>query len=402
MFRVLGIVLALTVVVVLVVRRINYGLALILGALILGVSSGLWPQQLLEVLSLTLMDRVTIDLVMIVSLIPILAFCMKETGMIDDLIKGIKGALLGRDVLAIMPALMGALPMPGGALLSAPLIDEESERLGLSREDKSFVNVWFRHWNFFIYPLSSPLILLAGLTGFSLYTLILMNLLPVFLYLTLGYVISIRRIKEQSGSEKPRDPRALIPIVLGVSPILLTVALNLLGVHMAAALFMGIVSTFLFRRTAPRRALELLAKGFDWRLPFAIVGVMYFRGMVEYTDVFSEVYPYLSAVGLPILFLLLVMDWVIGLATAMPSAGIAIVFPIALVSIESLNLAVVGVLYSTLIFAYLISPMHLCLILTVEYYKARLQAVYKKLIPAALASYLIFLTFFALMGGLIH
>jgi len=402
LFRVLGIVLALTVVVVLVVRRINYGLALILGALILGVSSGLWPQELLRVLSITLEDKVTIDLVMIVSLIPILAFCMKETGMIDDLIRGIKGALLGRDVLAIMPALMGALPMPGGALLSAPLIDEESERLGLSREDKSFVNVWFRHWNFFIYPLSSPLILLAGLTGFSLYTLILMNLLPVFLYLTLGYVISIRRIKEQSGSEKPRDPGALIPIVLGVSPILLTVALNLLGVHMAAALFMGIVSTFLFRRTAPRRALELLAKGFDWRLPFAIVGVMYFRGMVEYTDVFSEVYPYLSAVGLPILFLLLVMDWVIGLATAMPSAGIAIVFPIALVSVESLNLAVVGVLYSTLIFAYLISPMHLCLILTVEYYKARLQAVYKKLIPAALASYLIFLTFFALMGGLIH
>ena len=394
--------LALTVVVVLVVRRINYGLALILGALILGVSSGLWPQELLRVLSITLEDKVTIDLVMIVSLIPILAFCMKETGMIDDLIRGIKGALLGRDVLAIMPALMGALPMPGGALLSAPLIDEESERLGLSREDKSFVNVWFRHWNFFIYPLSSPLILLAGLTGFSLYTLILMNLLPVFLYLTLGYFISIRRIKEQGDLGKPRDPGALIPIVLGVSPILLTVALNLLGVHMAAALFMGIVSTFLFRRTAPRRALELLAKGFDWRLPFAIVGVMYFRGMVEYTDVFSEVYPYLSAVGLPILFLLLVMDWVIGLATAMPSAGIAIVFPIALASVESLNLAVVGVLYSTLIFAYLISPMHLCLILTVEYYKARLQAVYKKLIPAALASYLIFLTFFALIGGLIH
>ena len=401
MFRVLGVVLALVVAVALVVKRVNYGLALIIGALILGVASGLSPHQLLGVLSVTLKDRVTIDLVLITSLIPILASCMKETGMIDGLIKGVKRALMGRGVLAMMPALMGALPMPGGALLSAPLIDEESETLGLSREERSFVNVWFRHWNFFIYPLSSPLILLAGLTGFSLYTLILMNILPVVLYLTLGYLVSIRRIEEKDSPEKHGDPKALTHILLGVSPILLTVVLNLAGVHMAAALLMGIASTFLIGKVAPRKALKLLVRGFDWRIPFAIIGVMYFRGMIEHTDVFSEVYPYLSAVGLPILLLLLVMDWVIGFATAMPSAGIAMVFPIALVSLGSLNLAVVGILYSTLIFAYLISPMHLCLILTVEYYKAHLHSVYKKLIPTALASYLIFLGFFTLMGGLL-
>ena len=401
MLRVLGVVLALVVAVALVVKRVNYGLALIIGALILGVASGLSPHQLLGVLSVTLRDRVTIDLVLITSLIPILASCMKETGMIDGLIKGVKRALMGRGVLAMMPALMGALPMPGGALLSAPLIDEESETLGLSKEERSFVNVWFRHWNFFVYPLSSSLILLAGLTGFSLYTLILMNILPVVLYLTLGYLVSIRGIEEKNRPEKHGDPKALTHILLGVSPILLTVVLNLAGVHMAAALLMGIASTFLIGKVAPRKALKLLVRGFDWRIPFAIIGVMYFRGMIEHTDVFSEVYPYLSAVGLPILLLLLVMDWVIGFATAMPSAGIAMVFPIALVSLRSLNLAVVGILYSTLIFAYLISPMHLCLILTVEYYKARLHSVYKKLIPTALASYLIFLGFFTLMGCLL-
>lgn len=397
----IGLALAFLAVVLLVIEKVNYGLALTIGALILGVFSYLSPIELLHVLAQTLTDEATIDLTVIVSLIPILAYCMKETGMIDDLIEGIKKALLGRNILAILPALMGALPMIGGALLSAPLIDEEAERLGLNRNEKSFVNVWFRHWNFFIYPLSSPLILLAGLTGFSLYTLILMNLIPVALYLTLGYLVSIRRIREDSRPNKPGKPgsrEALVPVLLGVSPILLTVTLNLLGLHMALSLAAGIFSTFLLRKTYLKKAFNFMRDGFDWRLPFAILGVMYFRNMVNYTNVFSKVYPYLNATGLPLLFLLLLIGWTIGLATAMPSAGIAIVFPIAIASGDALSLTVTGILYSTLVFAYLISPMHLCLILTVEYYKARLQTVYRKLVPMACIAYACFVVSHIILG----
>ncbi|RJS85952.1 DUF401 family protein [Candidatus Bathyarchaeota archaeon] len=391
MLEALGLVLAFLTVVVLVMKKINYGLALTVGAVLLGVFSGLSHIQLLHVLIRTLTERVTLDLAIIVSLIPVLAYCMKETGMIDDLIDGVKRALTGRSVLAILPALMGALPMLGGALLSAPLIDDEAEKLGLDRNEKSFVNVWFRHWNFFIYPLSSPLILVAGLTGFSIYTLIFANLLPVILYVTLGYIVSIRKLGGRDASTS-RDQKAFIPVFVGISPILLTVILNLLGLHMALALSAGILLTFILRRYNMRGAVKLLWKGFDWRLPFAILGVMYFRTMVEYTDIFSRVFPILSSSGIPLFLLLILMAWTIGLATAMPSAGIAMIFPVALTSQGTLDLTVIEILYSTLIFGYLISPMHLCLILTVEYYKAHLHTVYRKLIPTALVSYLIFVS----------
>lgn len=36
---------------------------------------------------------------------------------------------------------------------------------------------------------------------------------------------------------------------------------------------------------------------------------------------------------------------------------------------------------------------YLCLILTLEYYKARLHTIYQKLIPTAMAAYLAFLAF---------
>jgi hypothetical protein len=86
-----------------------------------------------------------------------------------------------------------------------------------------------------------------------------------------------------------------------------------------------------------------------------------------------------------------VVSWVVGAATAMPTAGIAIIIPMAKIMVENLTLALVSILYLSMVFSYIVSPMHLCLILTVEYYKSRLQTVYRKLIPTAMITYAIIL-----------
>jgi len=374
-------------------KRVNYGLALLMGTVMLGLFSRLSPQQFADVFMSALTDITTFDLMLIVSSIPILAYCMKETGMLDNLVKSVRGVLSSRAVLMFLPALMGALPMPGGALLSAPLIDDEAKRLNLGAEERSFINVWFRHWIFFIYPLSSPLILVASLTGVSLYSLIMVQFLPVVLYLILGYFVSIRMIEDDREGEKHRDVKTLLSIPVDISPIVLVVLLNILGVDMAVALAIGVAFILVVNRVKPQRAALLLRRGFDWRLPFAIMGVMCFRYMVEASGAVPTVLPYIEATGLPTTFLLIAIAWIVGLATAMPTAGIAIVIPIAIVMAGNLTPILTSAIYLAMIFSYLISPMHLCLILTVEYYKARLHTVYQKLIPTAVAAYLAFLAF---------
>ena len=388
----LSLIVSLVVIVVAVEKRVNYGLALLIGAVTLAIFSGLPPQRFLGVFSKTLTDIVTYELALVISLIPILAHCMKETKMIDELIDGIKRAFSGRALLMILPALMGALPMPGGALLSAPLIDNEASRLKLTGEEKSFINVWFRHWNFFIYPLSTPLILLASLTGVSLYSIILTQVPLAFLYLFLGYFVSIRRI-EHNKPERVRHRKAEIfpSILVNVSPILLVVLLNILGVDMAIALMVGIAFVLLLKKVKPIKGASLLRGGFYWRLPFAIFGVMCFRYMVESSGVVLALLPYMEATGLPKIVLLIAVSWAVGLTTAMPQAGVAIVIPVAMMVYGNLTSLLASVLYVTMVFAYIISPMHLCFILTIEYYKTRLAPVYRKLIPVAAAIYLIFL-----------
>ena len=393
MIQDIGILVSLALIVAAVMKRVHYGLALLIGTVTLGLFSQLSPQQFAYVFTSALTDITTFDLILIVSLIPILANCMKEAGMLDNLIKSVKGVLSSRAVLMLLPALMGALPMPGGALLSAPLIDDEAKRLNLNGEETSFINVWFRHWIWFIYPLSSPLILMASLTGVSLYSLILIQFPAVLLYLLLGYFVSIRKIEDDRQGEKHRDTKTLLSIPVNMSPIVLVVFSNILGVDMGIGLAIGVAFVLVMNRVRPRRAAALLRRGFDWRLPFAIIGVMCFRYMMETSGAVSTVLPYVEATGLPTTPLLIAIAWTVGLATAMPTAGIAIIIPIAIVMAENLTPILTSLIYLTMIFSYLISPMHLCLVLTVEYYEARLHTVYQKLIPIAVAAYLAFLAF---------
>ncbi len=399
MIQALGFILSLLVIVALVVKKVNYGVALLVGALIIGVSSQLSPQEFIGVFIDSLENPTTLDLVLIVSLIPILASSMRETGMVDELVRGIERAVSGKAVLYSLPALMGALPILGGALLSAPLIDEEADRLGLTRDEKSFVNVWFRHWNFFLHPLSPSLILAAALTNISLYTLILVQLPSAVIYMLLGYLISIHRIRENCrGGRGLTGLRSLPSVFLNTSPIILAVILNIAGLHMAAALALGIIFTFLLKRIKFRGALSILWKGFDWRFPFAMVGVMYLRHMIGYSGAASSVMPYIEYTGMPMFLALTVMAWAIGFMTATPTASVAIIFPIALTALGDINPALTSILYLSMFFSYLTSPTHLCLVLTVEYYKSELHNVYRKLMPASMAVYLITLMVAAVMA----
>jgi len=391
LLQALAVVISFIAVVVLVIYRINYGLALLVGAVVLGLSASLTVQQFSQVLTITILDPATIHLAIVVSLISILARFMREAGMVDGLVEGIRSILSGRAVLAIIPALIGALPMPGGALLSAPLIDGEANRLGLNGEAKSFINVWFRHWTFFIYPLSSSLILAASLAGVKLYDLILIQIPAVLIYLLLGYLVSIRTIKEKRASVRNRDLSTVLKFGFNLLPLLLAVSLSILGVPMAVALTAGILSIFVMKRGMLQKAISSLRQGFDWRLPFAIISVMFFRHMLHESRAVEALLPYMEATMLPKPTLLIILAWVIGVTTAMPTAGAAIIFPTATIMLGSLTPSITSILYLTLVFSYIVSPMHLCLVLTVEYYQSRLQDVYRRMLPASLTSYLILL-----------
>ncbi|MCS7112611.1 MAG: DUF401 family protein [Nitrososphaerota archaeon] len=387
----------LIVVVLLVARRVNYGLALITGAITIALVSAMKPTTFLETIISTMADLETLELASIVALIQILAIYMSESGMIEQLIDSIRKLLSAKVTLAILPAIMGSLPMPGGALLSAPMIEDTAGKLGLDSDEKSFVNVWFRHWNFFVYPLSSAIILASTLSGVSLHELIAVQIPIVLLYVGIGYIASLYRITNLKEGGMDQQSRKLIHrILLNISPIAVAVTLTIVGLNMVLALAIAIAYTILVTRISFERAWKALKK-VNISLPLAIPGVMIFRYTLNRSGLIEAALPYLTSTYLPPVAVALAVAWIVGLATAMPSAGIALVIPIASAIIGDMSASTASSVYISIIFSYLVSPLHLCLVLTVGYYRSNIHSVYKKLIPSAITAYILSLATLSLI-----
>jgi hypothetical protein len=62
-------------------------------------------------------------------------------------------ALGARAAAFAIPAAIGLLPMPGGAYISAVVVDPLYDKMGLKSHQKTFLNYWMRHIWIPVWPL---------------------------------------------------------------------------------------------------------------------------------------------------------------------------------------------------------------------------------------------------------
>ena len=106
----------------------------------------------------------TISLLIIVGLIMVMSRIMEESGHMARLVNSFEGLSKDpRTVGSVMSALIGLLPMPGGALFSAPMVETSLSKSSVTVEQKTAVNYWFRHiWEYW-WPLYPGVILAVAL-----------------------------------------------------------------------------------------------------------------------------------------------------------------------------------------------------------------------------------------------
>jgi len=199
---------------VMIYKRVNLGITLNSTALLLALLSLDWQRIPITIYE-TSVDLATISVVFASFGIMLISQLYKETKIINDLSESLSRIIKNSKLLvSILPAIIGLLPVAGGALMSAPLVEAETEKLGLKAEKKSYVNVWFRHTIFPVYPISQVLILTARLTELTVTSIIIRQIPVVISMVVAGYLIglwkttSTGRRKENSktnlGSELKR------------------------------------------------------------------------------------------------------------------------------------------------------------------------------------------------------
>jgi len=378
MIQLVGLIVAFTLVVALISKRLNAALSILIGAMAVAISYGASVQDFILLSIQALQDPQTASLTLQVTVIGILGYCMKETKLIDDLIAGLRTILATKTLVAVIPAIVGLMPMPGGALLSAPLIDQEADKLKLTPERKVTVNITFRHIWFYVFPLSSTLILAAGLAGIGLYQLILIQIPSFVLSIALGYLLFIRQL---DSDRNPKAQRNYKVVIEGLAPILIAVALNLVGLQLAISVGLGVFSSLLMKRTRPLRAMKLLWEGVPWGPALSIVGVMIFRRVIEESKAIPLLFDILKEARIPLVIFASFFPLLIGAVSGLAIAGAGISIPFVLPLFGTSAPALVSIIVLSTYAGYYVSPLHLCLVLSNQYYKARIQHVYRLWVP---------------------
>ncbi len=367
----------LSLVTLLIVSRRSLPLALFAGGIILGIFTLPLPEVGRKIFD-TLSDPSIDLLALAMGVIPLIGGAMKESGQIDDLVSNLRSGK--RALLALSPALMGLLPMPGGALLSAPLVEKGGR--DVDKKIKAALNVWFRHLLILIYPLSSALIASAKIAGLEVYQIIL-YLLPGFIFaFLLGYVFLLRKVKgEISYSDSFSWRRLLPPLgVILVAPALDFTLQRIFAfpikeiatlIAVSASLFLSLsFSKFKLNLKKISRQMK------PWNFTLIILGMFVFLRIFEASDAVSLI----ASIPLPPLTLSVLAGFILGLVTGRVQLPASIVLPVYLATSSFISPILFSVIYISIFFGYVLSPVHPCVSVSCEYFRVQIKDFLRELI----------------------
>ena len=374
---------------VMIYKRVNLGITLNAAALLLALLALDLP-EIGNVIYETTVSQLTISLVVATFGIMLLSLLYKETKVIAILSESLSRIVNNSKlVVSVLPAVIGLLPVGGGALMSAPLVEAEAEKLGLQKDKKTYVNLWFRHTIFPVYPVSQVLILTAMLTGLTLTSLILRQIPVVILMVAVGYVVGLRKTSETKKEENVKANRGSELKRFGItfSPILATIiAVIIFSIDVSIAALIGVAVLLLIARPNLKTFIKPFKNPTIWGITLAAYGAFLLRNMAEAIGI-SQIFGSFVANGnIDVLLLLTVIPAFLGAITGSPSGGIAISVSI-LTGIVSFTPKSASLLYISSYLGYLVAPTHLCLVLTAEYFKCSLGKLYKYLIPSLIVSF---------------
>ena len=373
---------------IMVYKRVNLGVTLTSTAILLSLLSVDYdeiPNIFLE----TSTSALTISLVSATFGIMLLSQLYKETELIRTMSQDLSHLLRNSKlVVGLLPAVIGLLPVPGGALMSAPLIETEANKLELKKDMKTYVNVWFRHTIFPVYPMSQVLILTAALTGISLTSLIMRQIPIVILMVIVGYLIAFRK---GSTIKNDIEKRSLGPnlksLLTAFSPILTMIfAVAIFRIDVSIAAFIGVAVLLLITRPSLKTLSIPFRNKAIYGVTLAAYGAMLLRNVTIGSGASDFIGNMIASGNINEVVLLLTVPAVLGFLVGSPSGGIAISVPM-LAGTLSFTPDTAALLYITAYLGYVGAPTHLCLVLTADYFKCPLGGLYKYLIPSLAISF---------------
>ncbi|MGZ6236071.1 MAG: DUF401 family protein [Syntrophales bacterium] len=333
---------------------------------------------------------------------------LSKTGRMDRTIAALKEWLKSKHlILAGLPALVGLLPMPAGALFSAPFVAAVDESGELELSHKVAINYWFRHlWEYW-WPLYPGVILAMQYSRLPAIWFFLIQMPFTIIAAISGYIFILRRIKKEEDKDLGYGKINTGEVLSAMGPIGLLVMISLVGsailplmgiegtlanlISMLVGLIAALCAIFSGHAAAFSPSLRMLLRIDTWFMIALVIGIQAFSaalvcpidatGATLITGMRDE----FIRTGVPLIAVIMLIPFISGMVTGVAFGFVGASFPIvfALIGTEPST----GLLAATTVFAYsfgymgmLLSPMHACFVVTAEYFCVTVFGAYRYII----------------------
>jgi hypothetical protein len=327
-----------------------------------------------------------------------------------------------RWAMAALSSLIGLLPMPGGAMVSAPMVGEVAEGADLTRAEKTAINHWMRHVWEYVDPLYPGLLLASAVFQVPVTGLMVAQAPLCLAAIVAGVLLLLQSVphhQRRLGDEAGR--RRLAPVLGAIAPVLVIVAAALIPqalglaakmspataavlpggerwasksflrwateMSMLTALLGVIVVLLRAHRVGRRETWALVRQGVTLKMTALVLGVCVLKGVLDASGTVRPIAVFLQSTGLPGPVVIGSIVFVVGMLLGYTLGFVAICYPMlhAMLVLPdgSLNYPLAAFAFGMGFMGVLLSPVHLCLVLSREHFDARWGGVYRKLLPPA-------------------
>jgi integral membrane protein (TIGR00529 family) len=391
MLDILRIALILGIILYLLRKGIGIGYVLLLASGALIIVYGMDLSGIVHATKRAATSRISIALLFSLSLIRIFELVLREQNILSAMTHQIKGSFSARKAVIIsMPMIIGMLPSLGGAYFSAPMVREATENTGMGSEEKAFINYWFRHPWEYILPLYPGIVFASAVSGIPLNRLIISNMACAAMMMIAGFIFSMRDIglpvqneldKDLSPGGSKNGGRAWLSFLPIAAVLFLVIVLHL---ELQYALLAVIIPLFAYYRYGTARIFHSLRYGFSPEVIVLIAGIMLFKETLEISGAVKNLGDLFIGHGVPALPLFCLLPFIAGILTGHTVGFVGSTFALLANVAGTASQPLVSLAFASGFIGVLLSPLHLCLILTKEYFRADLSGIYRMTIPAGI------------------
>ena len=368
---------AFLLIVLLLRKHVPIGACMLAGGLLLWAAKSGDFSALFVAMKETLSLPRTYDILLALYFVMCLEIELRMSGTLSGMVNALRRVFSSaKALLALMPAFLGLLPSLGGARFSAPIVDELSADIPMPQEHKAAINFWFRHIFEFSSPIIPGMIMACNIAGVPFSAFLKHLSWLTILAFSIGWVIMIRPLclpddlrPKAEGAQKKRET---MDLVLALSPVVSTFLL-VVFFDMNASLAMGAVTFVLFfvlratdRFVAVR---DTVGGALDKKMLLNVLCILYFIQILTITGILPEIVAAFQASPLPVPVVIACVSFIIGVLTGMSQGHVAIVMPIV-AAMGTGNLDLAGVAMAFGVAGQMLTPTHMCLVVTVDYFRS--------------------------------